>query len=337
MEAKKKLIGLLVITLLVASISPVVNSTENYIEEVPECEGIEVIDTLGCSDNGTEVLDQKQEEVFLGYGISPPIQYAQSFKTSLSLLTKVELALWKAGNVMNNTEFTASIRETLQGEDLCSAVITADILSADEGLWIPFVFLDGIEVISSSKYYIVCKSSAGTYKNEIGWNFGLDNPYNGGSAWYYHPDNNPQWRVLDTHYPFIDFTFRTYGLDYPPDEPSINGTVEGKKGREYQYTLSATDPEGHDVSYLVDWGDDTNSTWIGPYPSGETIMVNHTWSDRGTYVVRVKAKDTFDVESDWVTLEVSMPKNRMININSLFQQFIELLQGRFPRLKLSLS
>ena len=37
----------------------------------------------------------------------------------------------------------------------------------------------------------------------------------------------------------------------------------------------------------------------------------------------IKAKDVFDEESDWGTLEVSMPKSKAINTMPLFLRFLE--------------
>ena len=41
----------------------------------------------------------------------------------------------------------------------------------------------------------------------------------------------------------------------------------------------------------------------------------------------------YDSESDWATLEVSMPKNKTININSLFLRFLENHPYMFPILR----
>ncbi len=38
---------------------------------------------------------------------------------------------------------------------------------------------------------------------------------------------------------------------------------------------------------------------MGPYASGESISTSHTWLAGGTYEVKVKAKDTYDSESEW--------------------------------------
>ncbi len=115
------------------------------------------------------------------------------------------------------------------------------------------------------------------------------------------------------------------GNNTPPDIPEINGTTQGKPHIEYNYTLLSIDPDGNDVYYFIDWGDQTNSSWIGPYPSGEQITQPHTWSKKGTYVVRCKAKDTSDAESDWAILHVKMPTS--LSFNPLMKFF-----ERFPHL-----
>jgi len=121
-----------------------------------------------------------------------------------------------------------------------------------------------------------------------------------------------------------------------PSNPSINGEVEGKFGVQYNYTLKSEDAESDEVYYFVEWGDRTVEEWIGPYSSGENVTVGHIWEERGEYTIRVKAKDNFDAESDWTTLEVSMPLKRMM-FRSLFDLFIHGFIHYFPLLENILS
>jgi len=93
----------------------------------------------------------------------------------------------------------------------------------------------------------------------------------------------------------------------PPGTPSLAGPASGKKGVQYNYTVSAVDADNDTVSYFVDWGDGTNSTWVGPFASGTTVAVNHTWVKRGTYVIKAQVKDEHGAESAWATLQVTMP------------------------------
>jgi parallel beta-helix repeat protein len=108
----------------------------------------------------------------------------------------------------------------------------------------------------------------------------------------------------------------------PPDwKDEIDGTTNGKPTIEYTYTGSAIDPDGDQLYYLWDWGDSTNSSWLGPYPSGETTTANHTWGEEGTYTIKAKAKDIKGAESDWSTLTVRVPKNRLF-INVLLDRLV---------------
>jgi len=112
-----------------------------------------------------------------------------------------------------------------------------------------------------------------------------------------------------------------------PDTPIINGPTSGTAGTEYPYTISTTDPDGDDVYYCIDWDDGTDEVCIGPYASGEEVIIKHTWSEKNTYSLRVKAKDDSGAESDWATLSVTMPKTRlMLNIIQRLLELFPILQ-----------
>ncbi len=94
-----------------------------------------------------------------------------------------------------------------------------------------------------------------------------------------------------------------------PNAPNIDGPASGKPGEEYEYTFVATDSDDDVLYYYIGWGDETFEEWIGPYDSSEEVTVSHTWSEKGTYTIKAKAKDIYDAESDWTTLPVTMPVN----------------------------
>jgi hypothetical protein len=123
--------------------------------------------------------------------------------------------------------------------------------------------------------------------------------------------------------PIWQFTTKT---NNPPDTPTINGPAKGKVGVATDYNFTATDSDSDEVYYFIDWGDLTNSSWIGPYPSGNTVIKSHIWSEKGTYTIRAKAKDSYDAESDWATLSVTMP----CSYNIAFIHFCEKILERFP-------
>ncbi len=122
-----------------------------------------------------------------------------------------------------------------------------------------------------------------------------------------------------------------YNAPYQPDKPS--GPPSGNTGTAYTYSSSAVDPDADQVYLWFDWGDGSNSGWIGPYNSGQTGSASHTWSTQGTYPINVKAKDTDGKESDWSEpLSVTMPKNKAL-INTLFLRFLERFPHAFPILR----
>jgi len=81
---------------------------------------------------------------------------------------------------------------------------------------------------------------------------------------------------------------------------------------------------------LIDWGDNTSTEWLGLYGSGEEITLTHIWDEQGNYIIKAKAKDVYGLESDWATLEVSMPKNKIINP---FERFLENHPYMFPLIR----
>lgn len=85
----------------------------------------------------------------------------------------------------------------------------------------------------------------------------------------------------------------------PPEKPEINGVQLGEVGEVLDYTFMSTDYEGEDVEYYIDWGDESNTDWIGPYKSGEEITISHGWDAKGDYTIMAKARDEPGGESDW--------------------------------------
>jgi len=85
----------------------------------------------------------------------------------------------------------------------------------------------------------------------------------------------------------------------PPSQPLISGPSSGIEGKEYEFTFKSTDPEGGEIFYYIDWDDDNDSVWIGPYNSGEEVTVTHTWTTKGYYEIIAQAKDVYDVKSNW--------------------------------------
>jgi outer membrane protein assembly factor BamB len=111
-------------------------------------------------------------------------------------------------------------------------------------------------------------------------------------------------------------------VNEPPNTPSIQGQTSGKPGETYTYTIQATDYDNDMISYFVDWDDDSDSGWQGPYSSGTSIELSHSWSEKDSYIIKAKAMDSEGSESTWATLQVSMPKNKDV-FDSLLARFFQ--------------
>ncbi len=134
------------------------------------------------------------------------------------------------------------------------------------------------------------------------------------------------------------WTFKYNIGNEPPNPPTIDGPASGKAGTEYDYDFYTIDPEGENVYYYIEWGDGSIEDWIGPYNSGAEITKSHTWVEKNTYIIRCKAKDIHNQESDWATLEVTMPKNKALNFNlNLLSWLFERFPYVFPILRYILA
>jgi hypothetical protein len=272
--------------------------------------------------NNEEVVDQQLNR---GVGIFFPLNkwnpaLAQSFCPTISPLSKIDIYFYtRVYPSPPSTSLNISIREELDGEDLVHIV---DNFSFDiQYNWITIDFED-IEVDTNETYYIFIEPSIPptTSSLEYGWIFNdMSNPYKTGTSFL--KNQNETWVVNSS----LDFCFRTYGKteDEPPnnpDQPSGRNSI--KPGELISYSTSTTD-EKDMVYYLWDWGDGSQSGWLGPFESGQSVYEEHSWAEKGIYSIRVKSKDIWGVESKWSDpSSISVPKNI-----ELIYQFITFLRN----------
>jgi hypothetical protein len=136
----------------------------------------------------------------------------------------------------------------------------------------------------------------------------------------------------DNEKSFYDKTFAwIQETNSPPNTPIIEGPTEIKPGEDCWYNISYFDPDGtpiyiRAIIFDEDWG-----TWWGPIESGEWELNWYgNWTEEGDYIVKAKARDAYNAESDWAIIEVSVTKNK--NINE-FNPWISRLIERFPIFK----
>lgn len=117
-----------------------------------------------------------------------------------------------------------------------------------------------------------------------------------------------------------------------PSAPQIAGPMNGKPGVKYDYKVTTNDPNGEKLYYIIDWGDGYCSKWIGPYESGEEIIVTHSWDKKAEYKIRVKAKDENGYQTSWSPLSVTISKQK--TINNVFLNLLKSGPNMFPILQI---
>ena len=280
---------------------------------------------LGMGDE----LDQYQTDMDL-YGIigrSPEGSQhyyvtAQGVTPTKNILTRVELLIRKG--TYTTYDLLLQIRDDHSGNNLTMISKSHTSIPSDDFNWIEFDF-DDILVNPGTEFIIVC-STYDTENNWYDWGITLEDAYpNGTIGW---TRNGKGWYID----PSVDTAFKTYGRNNRyPDAPIIDGQKTGKVGVEYEYKFLLSDPD-EDAMYLrIDWGSGTPGPWEGPYSSGETVKLNHTWDIQGTYTIKAQAKDFFNVEGLWGELTVTMPRNKEIGNYFLF--FLKNHPNLFPIIK----
>ena len=136
-------------------------------------------------------------------------------------------------------------------------------------------------------------------------------------------------------------------LNFPPSTPSIRSLSHSSAiiliypGVDYEFEVLSVDSNDDDVYYYVEWGDGESENWVGPYPSGEPVVVNHTWKKGMTYgYIRVQAKDEHGDESGWAQLFYIVPKNANANhfvFLTIFNRLIDRILESHPRLEALIS
>jgi len=84
-----------------------------------------------------------------------------------------------------------------------------------------------------------------------------------------------------------------------PEKPTISGPKFLDIGIECEYSFVSTDYESDDLFYYVNWGDESNSKWLGPFKSGQEVKISHAWMAKNDYEISAKSKDVYDEESKW--------------------------------------
>jgi hypothetical protein len=80
--------------------------------------------------------------------------------------------------------------------------------------------------------------------------------------------------------------------------PNINGPKHGLPNFEYNYSFVTEDPEGDNISIVIDWDDGNIEEINGTFLSGEKVIVSHVWDKERSYNITARSKDRWH-QSSW--------------------------------------
>ena len=221
---KTKIVGIFIVTLLIATTIPVIGINENGSNSISSTfTGIDrnEFEPQDVPPAWLEGADQYQTDDYAyGMAISPLDHVAQEFKPTKEDLTAVALFFFNM-DAPSNIDITVSIRDSLDGVDLTTKTISADDKKIS---WVMFDF-DDITIIPEETYYIVCYASDGVIYNSYCWYFDVGNKYDRGIAWT-SDDSGETWYDLEDpgwgpELVELDLCFITY-FQEPPDNKAIN-------------------------------------------------------------------------------------------------------------------
>jgi hypothetical protein len=113
------------------------------------------------------------------------------------------------------------------------------------------------------------------------------------------------WMTLDMSYPQEDpewaeaLPVTIAGANSQPSRPDKpQGSRTGTVRELYSFSAFAIDPDGDDLQITFDWGDASTSQ-TEMVNSGSLAQMPHSWSQAGTYQVRVMARDENNAKSLW--------------------------------------
>jgi hypothetical protein len=95
-----------------------------------------------------------------------------------------------------------------------------------------------------------------------------------------------------------------------PNAPTITGPASGITNTSYSYAFQATDPDGDDVYYEVDWNNDgtpdNNAPLTGFVSSGNAASRSNTWTSTGSFTIQARTVDSNNARSSWTQYAVTI-------------------------------
>ncbi len=152
-----------------------------------------------------------------------------------------------------------------------------------------------IDIDPQTTYYIMFKVYGSS--NDVVQIYGsCDNPYPHGQGYDYFDSD---WIPRDHN----DYGFLVRGkkINHQPEIPDKpSGPEEGYIGISYSYSTKSTDQDNDQIIYGWDWDDGSDIEWTDFYNSGATCTQSHSWSNTGSYDIKVIAEDEHGLQSkEW--------------------------------------
>ena len=115
-----------------------------------------------------------------------------------------------------------------------------------------------------------------------------------------------------------------------PSAPEIDGPTSGEIEIQYNFSFKSISPLNRDIYYVIDWDQNQGYEIKGPYPSGEEIIVKHSWRYKDNYTIKARAIDTENLWGPWGKFEIDITKNQQSNYkqnyflkNIVLNQFLQ--------------
>jgi PKD repeat protein len=124
-------------------------------------------------------------------------------------------------------------------------------------------------------------------------------------------DDNIDFNI-DTSYVIV-----TAKPNYPPIKPNIIGPTSIKINSVQSYKAESIDPDGDKISYIFDWGDNSELIKTELFENGTVIELNYTWTSPGLYRMSVYVEDEIQVISEKTFKNILVNSIFCVNIGIL--------------------
>jgi peroxiredoxin len=95
-----------------------------------------------------------------------------------------------------------------------------------------------------------------------------------------------------------------------PNKPTIvaDKAIDGQSNIYYSFSVSSIDPDKDNVSFIIDFGDESVDSSSRFVQSGENYTFNHLWDSSGSFKIKARAFDDKGLSSEWSEISVQIEK-----------------------------